>query len=819
MTHPAGTRSSPQCEKENTQGGVDEKDTVTLASSTENLGSSTRTHVENADDETVKENFGQEEQVCDKVAQSADCASSADDSGRDQSRINHERAEAYDDANSVECLERGDLDVDKDDFADWRPEDEQIADEQADAKKDPTRSVENEDVDKNTSSRKSFKSVSIELLMEEDDEGHQVCTLKSLRHMRDADQIGENEGYGIRKTKIRIGAAEAAFVVGKQGRTKQKLAKVSGAKVSLSPGLDVEITGTPSQRDRAEFYLKLIVQQKRGRVYIAFDECDRDDVTFVNVPENSVAFITGQAGSTLRAIEEEYNTLMFMVQYAKDHRKTEAAESEEHPVEPLLIFGSERGRKCSELKVQSAIAQKNPDRYGSNHFGPDTEKLSGANGFDLDWFLIPTTDFSYALGKDGSTRRRLARAARCTLEYVGNYAVFAGEKEDRRRCRDYLRWLCESRTSANLNLNVNGRNDVTIVSIPGEFAQALNSNSLRWVEASTSTLCLLDTAGERPRVYILAHNNRSREQAVKHLWKLLDNLSVSQDFPPEYFYEAPARSEPRLKETRPLSDFSQANDFLGGRRRKRNLGPRRNNDMENFSANPDWARKVTEVGRNALHRHEFLPPMAMEHNLEPNRHHMETGPSDYSWRALRTDPMVARRNAHYNKWERNGVRDGREETRSLSPRGVIEMRSHEANRDREMLRGRNAQVGARRTGACPSMSMPVPDERLGVMPGVPDPRSFERLRCPSWADAELSKRRRTSRSFEDRQLRHRDGKGRTFAEGVDERGDGRWTGQVREGTRQYISGSTHSRNAQTSRPMNNIYNRPEEDRARMRPKW
>ncbi len=44
------------------------------------------------------------------------------------------------------------------------------------------------------------------------------------------------------------------------------------------------------------------------------------------------------------------------------------------------------------------------------------------------YFQFRGEEFSYALGKDGSTRKKLAKAAHCLMEYVGEFAVMSGTR-------------------------------------------------------------------------------------------------------------------------------------------------------------------------------------------------------------------------------------------------------------------------------------------------------------------------------------------------------------------------------------------------------
>ena len=53
---------------------------------------------------------------------------------------------------------------------------------------------------------------------------------------------------------------------------------------------------------------------------------------------------------------------------------------------------------------------------------------------------------SLALGARGSTRKKLA-AAGCILEYIGQVAVIAGRKRERRQGRDYLEWLLKQKSA------------------------------------------------------------------------------------------------------------------------------------------------------------------------------------------------------------------------------------------------------------------------------------------------------------------------------------------------------------------------------------
>jgi len=112
--------------------------------------------------------------------------------------------------------------------------------------------------------------------------------------------------------------------------------------------------------------------------------------------------------------------------------------------------------------------------------------------------MLTGDNFSYALGAKGSTRRKLAAASGCIIEYVGKLACFVGYKKDRRRGKDYLRWLIEQRTGQSVVDRPEDRSDCSIVKVPGSsiaFITGHRGESLRAIERESGTFCFTD--GER----------------------------------------------------------------------------------------------------------------------------------------------------------------------------------------------------------------------------------------------------------------------------------------------------------------------------------
>lgn len=91
------------------------------------------------------------------------------------------------------------------------------------------------------------------------------------------------------------------------------------------------LAGFKDERKRARNYLEWLLQQRRGPVSV--DTRGRDDVTVVEVPRESVGYITGHKGESLREIERQTGTFCF-ANGEKGSGRTHGA------YENLLIFGA-----------------------------------------------------------------------------------------------------------------------------------------------------------------------------------------------------------------------------------------------------------------------------------------------------------------------------------------------------------------------------------------------------------------------------------------------------------------------------------------------
>ena len=309
---------------------------------------------------------------------------------------------------------------------------------------------------------------------------------------------------------VKITDDDAAFVLGKGGATKRKIARVSGAKLEIHDlksagassemeGAEIEITGTPAARQRAKDYIGYVLSQRTGPVYIDHT-MRRDDLSIVMVPMDCVGYVMGRGGQVLRDMENEWGTLMFFAKKKEDEGKDASADGDKVQ-EILAIFGTRRSRRGAELKVMSAVEHKMPGHFldGESLRVPLDQPGDGEDDdFDYDVFPFRGDEFSYALGGRGSTRKKIASAANCILEYVGQVAFLAGNERQRGQCRDYLDWLLKQKEGV-FYVDVSGRDDVTTVKVPTKsvgYVTGHKGEGLRAVEASTRTFCF--TNGRPP---------------------------------------------------------------------------------------------------------------------------------------------------------------------------------------------------------------------------------------------------------------------------------------------------------------------------------
>jgi len=257
----------------------------------------------------------------------------------------------------------------------------------------------------------------------------------------------------------------------------------------------------------------------------------REDCTMVDVPRDCVGYVTGARRATLGKIEEEWGTLMFFMStnMRRDDRGQGDGRRDFDGSEKLAIFGDRRGRRGAELKCMSAVETKRP-----GYFTRDVKKhTSEREGFASDTCPMDESELSYALGKDGTTRRKLARASGCIMEYVGQVAFICGTIQERTRARTYLKWLLKQRNGSVYVEDLKERDDVTIVPVPREAIGYVTGNrgsSLRQVEEDSGTFCFVEGGrGESEQLLIFGHHKPDREVAERLVNQLINEKMRGDD--------------------------------------------------------------------------------------------------------------------------------------------------------------------------------------------------------------------------------------------------------------------------------------------------
>mmetsp|Transcript_9152 Transcript_9152/g.18780 ORF Transcript_9152/g.18780 Transcript_9152/m.18780 type:complete len:588 (-) Transcript_9152:147-1910(-) len=298
---------------------------------------------------------------------------------------------------------------------------------------------------------------------------------------------------------------ELSYALGKQGGTRKKIGRSSGAIVQYV-GQNALFSGCKAERRRAKEYMKWLFNQLEGPVYVDGWE-DRDDITVVDVPQDCIGYVTGNRRAALGGIEEEWGTLMFFMN--KDGQSKGQSRGRGGS-EQLAIFGSQRARRGAELKVMSAVETKSPGTFTRGV----REKFSDEKGFATDRMIFRDDELSYALGKEGSTRKKLALAGHVILEYVGHVCFMAGTLKERRRVKQFLDWLLAQRRGSVTVKDVADRDDCTEMHIPENCKGWVTGNrgsELRRVEQETGTFMFmaLDARGEE-RLLIFGANPGSK---------------------------------------------------------------------------------------------------------------------------------------------------------------------------------------------------------------------------------------------------------------------------------------------------------------------
>ena len=111
-------------------------------------------------------------------------------------------------------------------------------------------------------------------------------------------------------------------------------------------------------------------------------------------------------------------------------------------------------------------------------------------------------ELSYALGKKGMTRKKLARSSGCIVEYVGYTVFMSGSKEERTRASEYLDWLFEQLKGPVYVDGWEERDDCTCVDVPQDcvgYVTGARRATLGKIEEEWGTLMFFMSTNMRAR--------------------------------------------------------------------------------------------------------------------------------------------------------------------------------------------------------------------------------------------------------------------------------------------------------------------------------
>ncbi|CAE8583204.1 unnamed protein product [Polarella glacialis] len=133
------------------------------------------------------------------------------------------------------------------------------------------------------------------------------------------------------------------------------------------------------------------------------------------VPQEAVGFVTGRAGNFLRTIEEEQLSCRFFCE-------VDGSRGRNKEFEKLAIFGDVRARRGAELKVLSAVETKVPGYFDKIRDEVVSRDKDGSWGTDT--MTFQDDELSYALGKQGGTRKKLERSSAAIVRILSE-PIFA----------------------------------------------------------------------------------------------------------------------------------------------------------------------------------------------------------------------------------------------------------------------------------------------------------------------------------------------------------------------------------------------------------
>lgn len=169
-------------------------------------------------------------------------------------------------------------------------------------------------------------------------------------------------------------------------------------------------------------------------------------------------------------------------------------------------------------------------------------------GFDTDTMALTSDEMSFALGKEGSTRRKIVRAVSASvlpatassaagppfpssslhgsavvLEFVGSSVAFlCGHKLARKRMREYLDLLLRQRRGSIYLPDKLARDDCTVLEVvQSSYMGLIRNQTLRALESETDTFLFVEGDPDLSKTIVLLGGETNRAEAERKIFELI----------------------------------------------------------------------------------------------------------------------------------------------------------------------------------------------------------------------------------------------------------------------------------------------------------
>ena len=151
------------------------------------------------------------------------------------------------------------------------------------------------------------------------------------------------------------------------------------------------------------------------------------------------------------------------------------------------------------------------------------------NALNFRSFNVSPNVLTFFLRSQGSTRKKIAAASGASLEYVGNLGIMAGDRDERARCWDYVKWLMKKlKGTLPEHVSYKDRTDVTVfrASSGKEMRDILGKGgeNLRDIEMQHGVYVINIPADKQDEELLLvySHSPRARGEAKRALNNLVN---------------------------------------------------------------------------------------------------------------------------------------------------------------------------------------------------------------------------------------------------------------------------------------------------------